>query len=317
MKWRLLGVLLVFLFTVACNEKNSKTNVSEPQIEASAEEESDRNVLSQEETFWKLLYENKADKATQEKIAILLSEGVAVDTLNADGVTPITYAVMEGNTNLVELFLQNGAIVHDHDEEGNDAEPEHKKNENLLEMAVEQGNVETVDLLLKMGAHFEGGNEMMLKTAVHQKDTELIKTLLHNGYNPNLEINVDGETFTLLNYAIVEGDEAIITLLLYAGANPNFTVEKKEENAVVTAVTSEQSTELVARLLGRGGDANARYKGKPIMFEAIKQNDDSLVEAFLVAGATPFSKEESEQAFELATKTNQMKIANLLQMYGW
>ena len=198
-----------------------------------------------------------------------------------------------------------------------DVGAELNKNDNLLEIAVEHENYEIVDLLLKMGAHFEVGNENMLKKAVHQKDTDLIKALLHNGYNPNLEMDVDKETFTLLNYAIVDGDENIITLLLDAGANPNFTVENREESALVTAVTSEQSTELVSLLLGRGGDANARYKGKPILFEAIKQKNDALVEAFLIAGALPSSKEESEQAIELATEKNDTKIADLLQMYGW
>ena len=317
MNWKLSLVLPVFLLTVACNETNSKTNVSEPQIEASAEDEEASNVLSHAETFWKLLYENKSGEGTVKDIEALLLDGVAVDTPNADGVTPITYVVMEGNARLVQLFLQNGATVQHHDESDHDDGAEHKKNDNLLEIAVEHGNYEIVDLLLKMGAHFEVGNENMLKKAVLQKDTELIKALLHNGYNPNLEIDVDEETFTLLNYAIVEGDEDIISLLLDAGANPNFTVENREKSALVTAINSEQSTELVSRLLGRGGDANARYKGKPILFEAIKQNNDALVEAFLVAGALPSSKEESEQAFELATEKNQMKIADLLQMYGW
>ncbi|MGB8000642.1 MAG: ankyrin repeat domain-containing protein [Anaerobacillus sp.] len=312
---KLLWFAPIFLLTVACNETNSKSNVSEPQVHVSAETETDSHVRGRDESFWTLLYENKSDEAFINDIEMLLSEGVAVDTLNTDGVTPIAYAVMEGNIRLVELFLQHGAVVYQHDEAGHEDEGKgtHQKNENLLEMAVQQGDDEIVDLLLKMGAHFEIGNENMLKHAVHQKDQDLIKTLLHNGYNPNLEFDGDRGTFTLLNYAIVEGDKDMIMLLLDAGANPNFAVENREENAVVTAVTSKQSTELVSLLLGRGGDANSSINGEPVLFEAIRQNNHSLVETFLAAGALPSSKKESEQAFELASD----KIEELLQMYGW
>ncbi len=321
MKLKVLWTIPTFIFAFGCAEMNKNTDVSEPQIEASAKEEKETTsaVLNPEEKLWELLYQNKSDESYLKKIENLLHEGVPVDSLNPDGLAPITYAVMENNLELVELLLQNGAEVHEHEEADHElnGKGEHKKNENLLEMAVSQGNYQIVDLLLKMGAHFEIGNESMLAKAVHEEKTELIKLLLHNGYNPNLDIEVEERVFTLLNYAILDGNENTIMLLLDAGANPNFSVEESEGNALVTAVTNEESTELISLLLARGADANARYKEKPLIFQAIQQNNPSLVEAFLVAGALPSSIEESEEAFTLAKGEVGTEVTELLQLYGW
>lgn len=321
MKRKLLWMIMPMLIVVAaCSELNRDKTTSESHKEASAENQgTDTDVITEEDQLWQLLYQNRSDETTLKEMEDLFDEGISPDTVNNDGVSPITYAVMEGDSKLVEFLLLNGVEVHDHEasDHDEDAEVNHEKNENLLEVAVEQGNNEIVDLLLKMGAHFEIGNEEMLVKAVKEENIELIKILLHNGYNPNLEIEVEGEHDTLLTYSIVQGNEETIALLLDSGANPNFTVEKNDESALVTAVTKEKSTELVSLLLGRGGDANARYEGDPLLFEAIKQDNSSLVEAFLVAGALPSSIEESEEAFALLEESDHTAVADLLQQYGW
>ena len=321
MKRKLFWMIMPMLIVVAaCSELNRDKTTSESHKEVSAENQgTDTEVLTEEDQLWELLYQNRSDETTLKKMEDLFHEGVSPNTVNDDGVSPITYAVMEGDSKLVEFLLLNGVEVHDHEESDHDgnAEVNHEKNENLLEVAVEQENNEIVDLLLKMGAHFEIGNERMLAKAVQEEKIELVKILLHNGYNPNVEIEVEGEHYTLLTYSIVQGNEETIALLLDSGANPNFTVEKNDESALVTAVIKEKSTELVSLLLGRGGDANARYEGEPLLFEAIKQDNTSLVEAFLVAGALPYSIEESEEAFVLAEESDHTAVAELLQQYGW
>ncbi|WP_226655020.1 ankyrin repeat domain-containing protein [Pseudalkalibacillus hwajinpoensis] len=321
MNRKILWMLPIFIFAVACSDLNNDRSVSDPHTEASAENQgtSEQSELSDEEQLWEYLYQNNSDEAVLNEMKKLFSEGVSPNTVNDDDITPITYAVMEGDQKLVEFLLQNGVEVHDHEESDHQENDEwnHEKNENLLEIAVEQESNEIIDLLLKMGAHFEIGNEQMLAIAVQEEKPELIKILLHNGYNPNLEMRVDEQDFTLLNYSIMEDNEEITTLLLNAGANPNFAANNGEVSALVTAIIQEKPTELVSLLLGRGADANARYEGKPLLFEAIKQDHPSLVEALLVAGALPFSIEESEAAYELAEESDQTKVADLLQQYGW
>ncbi|WP_273851220.1 ankyrin repeat domain-containing protein [Guptibacillus spartinae] len=321
MNRKVLWTLPILIFIVACSELHSNNASSDPHTEASAENQgtSKQSELSDEEQFWEYLYQNDSDETVLNEMKKLFSEGVSVNTVNDDGITPITYAVMEGDQKLVEFFLRNGVEVHDHEEADHQENEErhHEKNENLLEIAVEQENNEIIDLLLKMGAHFEIGNEQMLAIAVQEENPELIKILLHNGYNPNLEMKVDERDFTLLNYSIMEDNEEITTLLLNAGANPNFAANNGEVSALVTAIIQEKPAELVSLLLGRGADANARFEGKPLLFKAIKQDNPSLVEALLVAGSLPFSVEESEEAYELAEESDQTKVADLLEQYGW
>lgn len=321
MNRKLLWMLPILIFAVACSESENNHAISDPHTEASAENQgtSEQSELSDDQQLWEYLYQNNSDEAVLNEMEKLFSEGVSPNAVNDDGITPITYAVMEGDQKLVEFLLQNGVEVHDHEESDHQENDElnHEKNENLLEIAVEQKNNEIIDLLLKMGAHFEIGNEQMLAIAVQEENPELIKILLHNGYNPNLEMRVNEQDFTLLNYSIMEDNKEITTLLLNAGANPNFAANNGEVSALATAIVQEKPTELVSLLLGRGADANARYEGNPLLFEAIKQDHPSLVEALLVAGALPFSSEESEEAYELAEESDQTMVVDLLEQYGW
>ncbi|WP_347548619.1 hypothetical protein ABFG93_13885 [Pseudalkalibacillus hwajinpoensis] len=79
----------------------------------------------------------------------------------------------------------------------------------------------------------------------------------------------------------------------------------------------DHSIDLVTLLLQRGGDPNTRFNDEPLVFEAIRQNDPLLVEAFLVAGVH-LSVDEKEQTYKLAeARTVNAGISNLLMQYGW
>ncbi|MDP4552563.1 ankyrin repeat domain-containing protein [Alkalihalobacillus macyae] len=304
---KFLFVIPFFLATVGCSVIESEATNSEPIKEESTVKSSEVEVeLSHSNHFWELVYKENIEPADYSEMERLISLGVDINAKNEEGTTPLTYAVMKKNHQLVEWLVQAGADIH-----------EGVENDRLLEMAANNKSYDIVDLLLKMGAHFEVGNENMLIQAVEAENLNLIKTLLHNGYSPNLEAELDGLKSTLLNYAIEEENEELTTMLLNAGANPNFAVDQGEETAVVLAIKEARSSELLSLLLARGGDANAQYKKKAIIFEAIKLGHMELVEALLVAGALPISAEESEQAIELANKSGKANISELLTHYGW
>ncbi|WP_169525318.1 ankyrin repeat domain-containing protein [Pseudalkalibacillus hwajinpoensis] len=301
--------VIPFLVAVGCSDIDSNEPISESIIKASAAEESadvETELSSHNEKLWEIIYKENIEPTDYKEMNRLFTLGLDVDTKNEEGMTPIAYAVMIENHQMVKWLLQAGADVHLSGE-----------NERLLEIATNNKSYDIIDLLLKMGAQFEVGNENMLIKAIQEENLDLINTLLQNGYNPNLEAELDGAKSTLLNYAIMEENEDLTTMLLNAGANPNFAVDSGEDSAVVVAVKEGKSSELVSLLLARGGDANARFNGKAILFEAIKQNHEELVEALLVAGALPFSLEESEQAFELAKKDDNIAISEVLMQYGW
>ncbi|KMM36839.1 ankyrin repeat domain-containing protein [Guptibacillus hwajinpoensis] len=304
---KLLFLIPFLLATVGCSVSESEATSSEPIKEESTAKSSEVEAeLSHSDHFWELVYKENIEPADHSEMERLISLGVDIDAKNEEGTTPLTYAVMKKDPQLVEWIVQAGADVH-----------EGVENDRLLELAANNKSYDIVDLFLKMGAHFEVGNENMLIQAVEAENLNLIKTLLHNGYSPNLEAELDGSKSTLLNYAIVEENEDLTTMLLNAGANPNFAVDSENESAVVVAVIEEKSSEFLSLLLARGGDANVYYKNAPLLFEAIKQNNVSLVEVMLISGATPPSSKESAQAFKLADGEEYKEITDLLMQYGW
>ncbi|MDQ0482579.1 ankyrin repeat domain-containing protein [Guptibacillus hwajinpoensis] len=304
---KLLFVIPFFLATVGCSVIESEATNSVPIKEESTAKSSEVEAeLSYSDHFWERVYKENIEPADHLEMERLISLGVDIDAKNEEGTTPLTYAVMKKDHHLVEWLVQAGADVH-----------KSVENDHLLEIAANNKSYDIVDLFLKMGAHFEVGNENMLIQAVDAENLNLIKTLLHNGYSPNLEAELDGSKSTLLNYAIKEENGELTTMLLNAGANPNFSVDQGEETAVVLAIKEARSSELLSLLLARGGDANAQYKEKAIIFEAIKHGRMELVEALLVAGALPLSVEESGQAKELANKSGNAAISELLMNYGW
>ncbi|WP_347548618.1 ankyrin repeat domain-containing protein [Pseudalkalibacillus hwajinpoensis] len=162
MKNKLFFLVPLFLLTAACSENHSYEKNADPGMEASAEEEVVASNLSDEEYLWELLHRESLDEETFKEIEQLFTDGVDVETTNKEGLTPITYAVMNGKNELVEFLLKSGAVRPLEEDQGD--------NDLLLEIASEQENYEVVDMLLKMGAHFEMGNEQMLIKAVQEEE---------------------------------------------------------------------------------------------------------------------------------------------------
>lgn len=162
--------VISFLVAVGCSGIDSNEPISDPIIEARAAEESavvEGELGGHAEKLWELIYKENIEPTDRKEMTRLLSLGLDVDTKNEEGVTPITYAVMKQDRQLVEWLLQAGVNVHLNGE-----------NERLLEIAANNKSYDIIDLLLKMGAHFEVGNENMLVKAVQEENLDLIKILL-------------------------------------------------------------------------------------------------------------------------------------------
>ena len=84
-----------------------------------------------------------------EVVELLLGGGVAVDSTNTVGNTPLIFAAINGHAEIVEFLLSKGAAVNRANKHGDTA----------LARASENGHTQIVELLLGKGADVNGENE--------------------------------------------------------------------------------------------------------------------------------------------------------------
>jgi ankyrin repeat protein len=138
----------------------------------------------------------------------LLANGIAVDTRDSYGRTPLCYAADGGKTVAIAFLIGKGAHVDAHAKSGWTA---------LMAAA----NAETVRLLLKEGADPNArclGGGTALHFLVLRDDLHSIELLVEHGANVNAA-TVEGET--PLHWAAQGGDKHIVAFLLSHGASPN------------------------------------------------------------------------------------------------
>ena len=117
-------------------------------------------------------------------VNLLLNHGADANIAAANGYTPLHWAVMKGNQNLVKLFLEKNALVNTQNANGNSP----------LHTAVSNGFFDITKLLVKKGSNVnlqnkEGRTPLFL--GVENKQKQLIKLLTENeadvtiGYKEN------------------------------------------------------------------------------------------------------------------------------------
>lgn len=139
-----------------------------------------------------------------DRVMSLLDSGMAVDTLDTDGRTPLMYASYNGYTTIIRRLLEKGANVNIQDAYGRTA----------LMMASSGPYPEAVKLLLDRSAdpnitdkeeHFTA-----LMYAASEGQLEVVKLLLSNKADPSLK-DVDGDD--ALAFAKSNGHAEIVILL--------------------------------------------------------------------------------------------------------
>ena len=117
-------------------------------------------------------------------VTLLLNHGTDADIASADARTPLHWAVMRGNQNLVKLFLEKNALVNFQDANG----------DSPLHTAVSNGFFDITKLLVRKGSNVnlqnrEGRTPLFL--GVKNKQKQLIEVLIENeadvtiGYKEN------------------------------------------------------------------------------------------------------------------------------------
>ncbi len=135
---------------------------------------------------------------------MLIRGGAGIKKIENDiGLSPIQYAAIAGQANVVKILLDNGASVNE----------KNSKGETLLLLAASRGHLAVVKLLLERGADVnmaDNNNERPLHVAANQGHPKVVQALIESGANRTL-LNNDGNT--PLQEAINGGNEEVVALL--------------------------------------------------------------------------------------------------------
>ena len=251
----------------------------------------------------------------------LISHGadVCAAKLN-DGVTPLHYAVFNGNVQIIPLLITNGADPGAKRESGytplhdaalgdstdaieqlllagadKEATVVPSKSTPLLS-AVRSGKLACVTILLQNGVNVKASDSMG-KTSIHlaasQGQLEMVKALLDHGADPDAR---DDHQETSLTGASAKGQLEVVKTLLHHGANPD--ARNWNKRTSLHRATIKGQLEVIKALLDHGANPTFRdiLDNKPSMTpmsDDVTTTEKELIRALL---------EDAEKAWKLSSK---------------
>jgi len=211
----------------------------------------------------------------REVAKLLLTKGSKVNSKSKKPTnTPLHYAAINGDIEIVEMLLSRHANINAENKYGNTP----------LHNAVESKKMEIIELLLKKGANVNARNSNNLtpfQLAVEEGREEIIKLLLQHGATVNSAYTgTYREGYTPLCIAVEEGYEKVVKLLLECGAKVD-TQDKDSKTALHLAV--EKGHEKVVKLLLEcGAKVDAQDKdGKTVLHIAVEKGRSVIIEHVL------------------------------------
>jgi ankyrin repeat protein len=139
-----------------------------------------------------------------------------------------------------------------------------------LLLAAQQGDVQSINLLLEAGADVDDTAPIgtsALVVAAHSGHGAAAKTLLDRGADPNR----DGAGYTALHAAVLRGDLDLVKALLGKGADPNAVLTKGNP----------------VRKYGQEYALTVNWKGATPIWLAARFGEPAIVQALAAAGAKP------------------------------
>ncbi len=155
----------------------------------------------------------------------------------------------------------------------------------------------------------------MLFTAAHAGRTDIVKTMLGTGSNPNAPVATG---WTALLIAAAEGHESVVAALLEAGAAPN--VKNQLGRTALMFASSKGFTTIVKNLLARGADPNVAptdEQGWTALMVAARTGQVETVQALLGGGADVTLRDKSgNTALALADAQGHAAVARILREHA-
>jgi ankyrin repeat protein len=187
-----------------------------------------------------------AIKAEQWELMPLMIPGSDLNIRNRLGNTPLFLAVAQGNLEVVQQLIRQGA----HWQTRNDTQ------ETLLMWAAADGHLELAQWLQQRGLGIndrDKAGDTALGKAAWRDRTELVAWLLTQGANPSL---ADQEGYTPLMGAAEQGHQEVVTLLL-AAKSPLESRTIKGDTPILRAALKERWA-VVELLIAHGADPCAQ-----------------------------------------------------------
>lgn len=215
-------------------------------------------------------------------IRILAEAGVDVDGPSSDRGTALIVAAQNGHTKTLELLFELGIPSGDTYEMSN-----------AIMVAANRGHVGAIKVLVEMGAAMDDCSTLStypcctpLEAAAVKGDLETVDLLLDLGADVNF-VN-EGKYGTALIAACLgeKSDTAVAVRLLDAGADVNATADTVLICCALVGALSRENYELCVTLLDRGADVNLAYTCyfTPLMM-AVKSADEKFLNLLIDHGA--------------------------------
>jgi ankyrin repeat protein len=195
--------------------------------------------------------------------------------------TPLMRAEAEEKTDIVSVLTQALAKSQKGAKTKKKIRPELSGS---LAMAVWDKAVARVNELLAAGADPNATtayDEPVLSYAARAGLLEIARALLAAGADPN---RYDAKSGPLLHDAVMVGQLEMARLLLEGGADPN-AVHKKEGVATRLRDRDKSYRAMLQLLIAHGWDVNQNAYDRPILYNAIRDGHEDVVELLLAHGA--------------------------------
>lgn len=224
-------------------------------------------------------------------VELLAAHGVTMEQPRSRWVPPLEVAILDQDKQEVEQLLAQGMDPNGHNGLGDTA----------LHVAVREGDIRIVELLLGYGANTETGDlwngDTPLHLAAAEGQRQIAEVLLHHGADPEAR-NIAHRT--PLYSAAAEAEALLVELLLAHGADPNAR-DKAQDTPLHRALVPwhETATPVIRVLLAHNANHNVRNSQDwtPLHLAAF-QGDTGAAELLLVHGADPNAQSHSGVALD-------------------
>jgi ankyrin repeat protein len=204
--------------------------------------------------------------------SIIGSDRASLQSVDADGNTPLHVAAMHNRAGVAELLLTQQP----------DIDLRNNSGETPLYIAAKRGYTELLRLLLDHRADVNATNndgKNPLMAAVAGSDRRVTEILLENHSHPNV---VDNAGDTPLGLAVAKGSAEVVKLLLEHQADANAKDKNGCTPLYAAACSTRNATEIASLLLANGADVNAvSANGETALYRAANRRSKGMVDLLL------------------------------------
>ncbi|KAJ6563613.1 ankyrin repeat-containing domain protein [Mycena vulgaris] len=241
----------------------------------------------------------------KESICLLIQAGadLSIDCGQLGYGTPLYAAAIQGNTEGLQLLLENGATV-------NAANATNDYYGTALSAAVGRGHNAAAHALIEHGADVNakvGQDHSVLQAAIDKGNVVIARLLIEHG----ADINAEGCSGPALYMASHRGSSEVVRLLLEHGAEVNTT--RGDFPTALYAAVLKGFIDIVRLLVEHGADTNATGQFGLALDVAIARGHDAIASLLFEHGVDVNS---SGHALYIASRRGSYELVRLLLEHG-